>query len=59
MKIKRLAHLTIIEHEDGSNEAIITSHPDGNDIEEMLSATVMLINVMIKEKLDNKAKGKL
>jgi hypothetical protein len=57
MKIKQLAHLTIIEHEDGSNEAVITSHPDGNMIEEMLKETVKLLNIMIKNKLERRQIG--
>lgn len=46
--IQKMATLHVIEHDDGSIQAIITSHPDGNEIEEMLKATLDAMNMMIK-----------
>lgn len=47
--IKQLANLSIIEHENGQIQAVITSCPNGNPIEDMLKSTLDLINTLIKQ----------
>ena len=54
--IKNVASLTITLYEDGTSEAVIMSHPNGNDIEEMLKATLNLINATIKQELGKETK---
>jgi hypothetical protein len=56
MKIKQAATLTINEYEDGTKEALIMSHPDGNDIEEMLKAVMEIINALIKAQAEKEKK---
>lgn len=55
-KVKQMASLTIMEYEDGTREAIIMSHPNGNIIEEMMVSIVELTNALIKDQAE-KQKG--
>ena len=54
--IKQSASLTINLYEDGTSEAVIMSHPDGNDIEDMLKSVIGFVNVMIKAKIEERTK---
>jgi hypothetical protein len=56
MKVKNVASLTITLYDGGTSEAVIMSHPDGNDIEEILKATLTLINATIKQELGKEIK---
>jgi len=48
-RIKNMAVMTFIEYDDGMPEVVITSHPDGNVLEDMCKQTVNLINALIVE----------
>ena len=50
-KLKYMAVLTLLQYEDGTPQAIITSHPDGNDLELLLKSIIELINVGIQAEL--------
>ena len=54
--IKQSASLTINLYDGGTSEAVIMSHPDGNDIEEMLKSVIELVNTMIKAKIEERPK---
>jgi len=54
-KTEQTASLTLIKRTDGKIEAVLMSHPDGNDMEKMLDGIMQIINAIIAEQ--NKQKG--
>jgi len=51
--IKQMANMAIIEFEDGTIQCVITSHPNGNNLEQACEAVVSIMNEVIKAERKN------
>ncbi len=53
-KIEQLATITLIKYEGEDLECVITSHPDGCELEECCKAVVETMSAMMKAAHDKK-----
>jgi hypothetical protein len=46
-RLEQMAVITLIRYKDGEQSCIITSHPDGCDMEQMAKLVIETMNAMI------------
>ena len=53
--IKEICTITLLRHADDHIEAIVTSHPDGNDLEQMAKMLMELYNSVARKAKEEQA----